>query len=411
MEQIDQPKYIVGLLRKHLDGTLNNQEENTLQAWKDAKPEHETLLDNIANDKLLAADIQLYWDLWNDHEAADREARILANVNQKIKLERPSFIIQYRKWIAYAAAIVLATGSFLFLDNEKPKKVVENVVTAKDILPGGNKATLTLADGSTINLESTQSGIVVGNDITYLDGSSVAKSGSANNTAQTLILQTPIGGNYQIVLPDGSEVWLNANSKLTYPSHFSAEERIVKLEGEAYFKIKQQRSAGVSIPFKVISNGQTVNVLGTEFNVSAYSDEQQTSTTLIGGIVEIVNQNANSVSKIKPGQQAILNGSQTSIKEVDVSKSIAWKNGRFSFDNKSFEQIMREMARWYNLTIQYQGNVPTDKFLGDAFKTEKLSTVLRFLDSSNIKYRIELGTKTEYKLIINNKERKEETIN
>ncbi len=414
MEQIDQPEYTVELLRKHLSGLLNIEEEIALKAWVDAKPENQQLLDRIANDKLLASDIQLYAELWNEDETPDREARILANVNQKIKADQPSLIVKYRKWIAYAAAVVLAIGSFLYLDYS-PKKVSQqqHVTTVKDILPGGNRARLTLADGRTINLESTQTGIIVGNGITYLDGSSVAK-GDTNgnkNAVQTLVLQTPIGGNYQVVLPDGSEVWLNANTKLTYPSHFAAAERVVQLEGEAYFEIKKQNAGGKSIPFSVKSKGQTVHVLGTEFNVSAYNEEQHMTTTLINGAVNVTNLAANSVNTIAPGQQAILQGAQTNISKVDVSKSIAWKNGRFSFDGKSFEQIMREMARWYNLTIQYEGSVPTDKFIGDAFKTDKLSTVLRFLESSGIQYRIETTSNSAYRLIINNKGRKETTIN
>ncbi len=410
MEQIHQPEHIVDLLRKYLNGTLSSEETIVLNEWTNAKPANQKLVDRIANDELLAADIKLYSDLWNDEEAAEREARIIDKVNQKIKAERPTLIVKYRKWIAYAAAVVLAIGSFLYLEH-KPEGAVEKVLVAKDILPGGNRATLTLADGSTINLESAQSGIVVGNDITYLDGSAVAKRGLSDkdNAAQTLMLQTPIGGNYQIVLPDGSEVWLNASTKLTYPSHFSAQERVVELEGEAYFHIKKQSAGGQNIPFKVKSNGQIINVLGTEFNVSAY-EQEQLSTTLANGVVEVLNQANNSVSKITPGQQATLDGAKTIVKEVDVAKTTAWKNGRFSFDDKSFEQIMREMARWYNFSVLYEGKIPRDKFLGDAFKTDKLSTVLRFLESSNIKYRIEPVNKTKYKLIINNKERNE-TIN
>src|SRR5690606_7652542 len=297
----------------------------------------------------------------------------------------------------------------------QPKHAAEPIITAQDIMPGGSRATLTLADGRTIDLNADQSGIIVGNDITYMDGSTITNGTSSDAppaaASQTLVLKTPIGGNYQIVLPDGSQVWLNANSTLTYPSQFAAEERIVHLEGEAYFHVEPRHTRGKSIPFKVISNGQTINVLGTEFNISAYAGEPQTKTTLVNGAIEVINLASNSTNRIVPGQQAVLQGAQMKVNEVDVSKAIAWKNGRISFDGKSFEQIMREMARWYNLTIEYEGGIPTDQFIGDAYKTDKLATVLRFLESSDIQYRVKQGHNGTHRLIIHNKGRKEATTN
>lgn len=401
-----QPAYIVELLGKHLNGTLNTQETIILQQWVNAKPEHYQLMDRIAQDDLLRADILLYWDLWNDTETADREQRIFDKVNQKITEKRPFSLRRIRKWIPYTAAAILVLAVSVYYKEHKPKQIAKTALMAKDILPGGNRATLTLADGHTINLNSNQSGIVVGNDITYMDGSSIIND---NTVSETLVLKTPIGGTYQIVLPDGSKVWLNADSKLTYPSQFAKTERIVQLQGEAYFEVKHQHLSGNDIPFKVLSNGQTINVLGTEFNISAYAEEAQTKTTLVNGSIEIVNLASNSINKIIPGQQAVLQGDKIRINKVDVSKSTAWKNGQFSFDDKSFEEIMREMARWYNLSIQYEGSIPPDKFVGNAFKTEKLSTVLRFLESSNIQYYVKPGHNGPYQLIINYTNRKEAT--
>ncbi len=401
-----QPEYIVELLGKHLDETLSKQETEELQHWIDAKPENQQLMNRLAHNDLLIADIRLYLDLWNDAETTDREQRILNKVAQQTMIQQPSSLSsQLRRWIPYAAALILVSVVALLYINRQTKSISENVITVKDILPGGNRATLTLEDGRTIDLNSRQSGIIVGNDITYLDGSSIVNS--KDNAAETLVLKTPIGGNYKVVLPDGSQVWLNADSKLTYPSRFAATERVVKLEGEAYFDIQHQRSSGKDIPFKVISNGQTVNVLGTEFNISAYAEEAQTKTTLVNGAIEIVNLKSKHINKITPGQQAVLRGTETTINKVDVSKSTAWKYGQFSFDDKSFDQIMREMARWYNFKVQYEGGIPADQFIGNAFKTDKLGTVLRFLESSSIEYHVKLNQNDTYQLVIHHTGRKE----
>jgi len=411
---VHHPENIVDLLRKYLNGTLSNQETITLQEWAKAKPENQRLMDYIVQDNFLISDLQLYWELWNETEAADRKQRILDSVHQKTAIPRQTRFPRLRQWLPYAAVLLLAFVAGFFIIRQS-KQIAEPVITAKDIMPGGNRATLTLADGHTINLNTDQSGIIVGNDITYMDGSTIANgtSSEAHQTtaSQTLILKTPIGGNYRIVLPDGTQVWLNANSTLTYPSQFAAEERIVQLEGEAYFHVEPQRTRGKNIPFKVISNGQTINVLGTEFNISAYAGDPQTKTTLVNGAIEVINLASNSANKIVPGQQAVLQGTKIKVDEVDVSKAIAWKNGRFSFDGKSFEQIMREMARWYNLTVEYEGGIPTDQFIGDAYKTDKLATVLRFLESSDIQYRVKPGNNGTYRLIIHNKGRKEVTTN
>ncbi|WP_293301302.1 FecR family protein [Pedobacter sp. UBA4863] len=401
-----QPEQIVELLKKKISETLNEQENIALQKWISAKPENQKLMAQLMQHDLLLEDIRLYLALWNNSEASEREQRIFDLAIKKTMEPKLPIYTKLQRWLPYAAALFLIFTATLYL-NRRNQKATPDLTIIKDVLPGGNKATLMLADGRTINLNSNQSGIIVGNDITYLDGSSVTNHNSStikkNITSETLVLKTPMGGNYHVVLPDGSKVWLNANSTLTYPSHFAATNRVVKLDGEAYFEVKRLNSSKKNIPFKVISNGQAINVLGTEFNVAAYSEEPQTKTTLINGSIEVLNLSSNKTNRIKPGQQAILYEQQLKVKEVDISQSIAWKNGQFSFDDKSFEQIMREMARWYNLTVQYKGNIPTDQFTGNAFKTDKLSTVLRFLESSNIQYHISAGLNgSHHRLIIDN---------
>src|SRR5690606_13352531 len=179
----------------------------------------------------------------------------------------------------------------------------------EDILPGGNRATLTLADGRTINLSEAQTGIVVGDGITYLDGTGVLDN-SASSVSTIMSLSTPKGGTYQITLPDGSKVWLNANSTLKYPSRFGGKERVVELEGEAYFDVSQQSTANSRqasfVPFLVKTNNQTVEVLGTEFNISAYADDPVTKTTLVEGSVKVSAHAVNASTLLKPGEQGLL---------------------------------------------------------------------------------------------------------
>lgn len=409
------PEDIVNLLRKYLSGTLSNQETIALQEWAKARPENQRLMDYINQDDRMLSDIRLYWELWNEAEATDRKRRIFDHVRLKITTPRRAGFHRLRKWIPYAAVLLLTIIASFFLFRHQQTPVHEPAITAEDIMPGGNRATLTLSDGRTIDLNADQSGIVVGNGITYLDGSTITDHTSSGSHQtedfENLVLKTPLGGNYQIVLPDGSEVWLNASSTLVYPAQFSTEKRIVQLEGEAYFDVKPWRVKGKDVPFEVRSNGQAVHVLGTAFNVSAYGEEPQTITTLVSGHVEVINLASNNSHRIIPGQQAVLQDSQMKVDEADISKAIAWKDNRFSFDGKTFKQIMREMARWYNLTVEYEGEVPTDQFTGDAYKTEKLATVLRFLESSDIQYRVEPERNGKNKLIIHHKDRKEATTN
>lgn len=408
-----QNETIIVLLKKYLSGTLTPQEFEKLEEWKKYRTENEGLFNRINQDRLLAKDLQLYWELWNTFDANDREQRIIDKTINKIKSRKQAnneHIPDHRlpsykplKRIIYAAAIILIAfivGIAINIHN-KGKPQAGHSITLHDVLPGGNEATLMLADGTIVDLQADQSGIIIGDNITYLDGKTILPF-KKNNTsaAENLVIKTPLGGQYHIVLPDGTAVWLNANSTLTYSSKFSISERMVHLEGEAYFKVKRLENKNKLTPFSVFSDGQEIRVLGTEFNVLAYQDEDHTKTTLINGSIEVINLATHHLTQVSPGQQASVSGTETLIGTVDVNKEIAWKNGKFSFDNKTFDQIMTEMARWYNIKVEYQNGIPSDRFIGDAYKTDKLSTVLRFLESSDIQYRIESTETNTPKLII-----------
>lgn len=282
--------------------------------------------------------------------------------------------MQGRWWrpVAVAAAIfIVVAGSWLLLENRwTPSPTVELV----DIEPGGNRATLTLADGRTVELSEAYSGIIFNEDgIKYRDGSEVwskdernKKQGLADipglSSTDYYVLNTPKGGTYRITLPDGSNVWLNAASTLTYPSRFDDAERIVELEGEAFFEIKEQRikeqgqHAHTRLPFLVRTASQTVEVLGTSFNISAYPDDPETKTTLVEGSVSVSQLTAQPSHLLKPSQQATLSNGRLSIQEVDVSPFVGWKEGLFVLSDVPLRSAVRQLERWYD--VEFVGGLP-----------------------------------------------------
>ncbi len=407
------------LLYKHLRGTLSEAEEAELTAWAAADPANRALLERVGDGERFDADLRAWYALPRKSVADDPrlDAEITAH-------ERGSKVRRLRPWLPYAAAaaILLAVGWLLLVDSRESSV---DGLAATEILPGGNRATLTLADGRVINLDEAQTGIIVGaEDITYTDGSALAavipsaaeeSLPNPGDAPVMLSLTTPKGGTYQITLPDGSKAWLNSASMLKYPSRFSGDSREVILEGEAYFDIQPQVGrVGANpegligdtnhSPFSVQTANQVVNVLGTEFNISAYADDPETKTTLVTGKVRVdvepvpTRREANKHSPHKgvtltPGQQATTRGAATTINTVDIDQHTAWKSGKFSFEGKSFEQVMRELARWYDLEVVYEGDIPQETFFGDAYRNTNLSVVLGALQSAEIDYRIEQGRK------------------
>lgn len=291
---------------------------------------------------------------------------------------------------AAAVLVVMAVAGFYFTQLDRNAQRDTHALASNAVLPGGHKATLTFADGTLVELSEEQTGIVVGDGITYLDGSAV--SAIAGNQAEMLTIATPKGGTYRVTLSDGSQIWLNSASTLKYPTKFGDGARVVELEGEAFFDVQPvTKPAGLdgagSQPFKVLSKGQAVEVLGTAFNISAYPEDRAASTTLVEGRVKVTN--ANSEVFLTPNQQANLRGGDISVQDLNVEPYISWKSGRFSFDGKPFEQIMDEMARWYDLDVAYEGKVPTERFIGGAFRNSDLTIVLAFLESAHIEYILE----------------------
>ncbi|WP_293789003.1 FecR family protein [uncultured Pedobacter sp.] len=323
-------------------------------------------------------------------------------INAKIHIDQKRKTIRLYRYVAAAAMLLIVLGiTFAFL-HQTGSSLKTELVSRKslDVLPGTNKAVLTLADGSKIVLDehtaaniSDKDGLKISRTregqlvYTVLDESNLKpKSGISYNT-----IQTPRGGQYQVILPDGTKVWLNAASSLKYPEVFNGNDRSVELTGEAYFEVAKNKAQ----PFHVRSHLQDVEVLGTHFNINSYSDNNTIKTTLLEGRVRI--SNGQSVKILKPGEQAIAGVSGSGIirlaTDVDTDDETAWKNGLFQFNNADLQSILKQLERWYDVHIDYH-TVPNKKYNGMVPRKAKLSEVLKMLEKTgNIRFEITEGKK------------------
>lgn len=289
------------------------------------------------------------------------------------------------KMIAASVIMILAVGSFFYFGKHKLPGLASNQQT-KEIKPGGNNAVLILGDGSEINLNNIKNGEVAmqaGIKVEKrADGQliyTIVKNTETGNKGLFNTIQTPIGGQYRINLPDGSLVWLNAASSLRYPITFSSDERKVELTGEAYFEIAKDKSK----PFRVVSNQQTVEVLGTHFNINSYEDEDNTKTTLLEGSVKIFAGANKETVVLTPGQQSQVKAHSINVKDVEASEAAAWKDGYFVFNAESIPSAMRKIARWYDLEITYEGDINQD-LAGSVSRFTNVSEVLKTLELTGL---------------------------
>ncbi|HMI01688.1 MAG TPA: FecR domain-containing protein [Pedobacter sp.] len=302
--------------------------------------------------------------------------------------------------IAAAAVAVVVFGAGLFYFGGDNRLEPVKTAVANDIAPGKNGATITLANGKMIQLSDAKSGVVVGKDLKYDDGTALSglqPSLPGGERSMALTASTAKGQTYQFTLPDGTKVWLNADSKLEFPSNFvNSKTRNVKLSGEGYFEVAKDKTH----PFMVATDKQEVEVLGTHFNINAYKDEDNTKTTLLEGSVRVYNLPepgkdyetlADRMVLLKPNQQSVLAGSnRLAVTDIDPEAAVAWKNNKFMFDSQSITDIMRMVSRWYNVEVIYTGELPTDKFWGSVSRFDNVSKVLKALESTNnVHFKIE----------------------
>lgn len=355
---------IQDLLQKYRDGSINSEELALLETWYlQWQPED---LD-VSYEELLAVKEEVW----------------------QAVAPLPAKTIRIRLWpgIAAASLLLLLSASTYYLlrtPTKKPEAAIANS-PAPDIKPGSNKALLTLSNGKQIALTDVQNGTIANQGSVVIskkaNGQLVYGSSNTGSTADEILyntITTGRGGQYQIVLSDGTQVWMNAESSITYPVRFLHEERKVVASGEVYFEIAHNENQ----PFKVTSANQEIMVLGTSFNVNAYADETAISTTLLTGSIKIRNLISGKSGLLIPGQQStiIKDKDQISIKKVNAEAAISWKNGYFLFDGQDIKSIMKTMSRWYDVDVEYNYHNTSERFGGTFSRSSNLSEILHNLE-------------------------------
>ncbi len=365
--------------------------------------EIQELLELINADKN-SEDIQLLmqeaWEAFSSEQNIFSQEKSQTILNKALETGRKRSseaikpLFNWIRFVAAAVVILFAGGAFWFSTTYSEKENISSNITSgkgRDLLPGGNKALLTLADGSKLILDGESMGKLAvqgGTEIIKSEDGRLRYDHSDEATTQIALLyntlSTPRGGQYQVVLPDGTRVWLNAASSLRYPTSFTGNERKVYLEGEAYFEVAKNAAK----PFHVEAKGVDVEVLGTHFNINAYNDEIYSKTTLLEGSVKVKKGNIQKL--LVPGQQAVSSGSELlKVIAVDPEEILAWKNGYFDFKQSNLPEIMRQLSRWYDVDIRYEGAIPNRIFGGEISRSNNASEVLRILELSNVHFRIE----------------------
>lgn len=338
-------------------------------------------------------------------DEAQREKMLLA-VRMRARGMEGSVPMRRWRWAAAAAAAVIAVVAGVYLmGGRKHMQAVVKIKTYKnDVAPGVNGAVLRLSDGSEIVLDSTGNGEVslqgntkvikkAGGQLVYQEQGARQDDGKSPNqgTNDAVLyntLSTAKGKQFRMILPDGTKVWLNSFSSIHYPTSFTAGEgrRLVEITGEVYFEVV----ADAKRPFVVKTHQEEVTVLGTHFNINSYEDEPAEKATLLEGAIRI-SHGANNVL-LHPGQQAVMGrtGARIGVAEVDVDDVVAWKNGFFHFDNADIQTVMRQLARWYDVEVKYNGVPPTvGDFKGEIGRDLKLAQVLKVLEQTRVHFRIE----------------------
>jgi ferric-dicitrate binding protein FerR (iron transport regulator) len=365
------------LLSRHFDKTLI--------------PEEQAELSHFLNDPEQDAHLELLIEeAWMRSSESDNAVFGEPGLQPPVQGEVHKTPVRRMHFLRWAAAVLLliAAGTTWMLISRQ--QLYDDKKKMNDPEPGSNKAVLTLGDGASITLDSSLKGRLAmqGNVQLNARPGVLSYSNNTDGAAGTVTyntLTTPKGGQYQLQLPDGSKVWLNAASSLKYPTAFTGKERRVVLTGEAYFEI----AANSAQPFFVTVSNADIAVLGTSFNVMAYRNEITMATTLLEGAVKVSRDNESGI--LKPGEQLLMKeGEKIRINHhADTEQAVAWKNGFTSFKGADIRTIMRQVERWYDVEVIYSGDVPARSFTGDIPRDAHLSELLKILEVSRIKFKLE----------------------
>lgn len=395
-------QYYNELFERLLEGKLSPEETSQLLEWLNRDEnagEAATLISSRLN--LKVSEEEITPEVMN---ALQARLPLILNAPQR---EKRGAIRLLKPWFKYAAAAVLIIAITFFIRSilQKPVPVISSTekpaATSADIAPGSQGAILTLADGRKVVLDSLGNGTIslqTGAEVRLKDGQLVYDPVTATEEQMVYnAISTPRGRQFQLILPDGTKVWLNAASSLKYPTHFSGNERKVEIKGEAYFEVAKNAQK----PFIVtLPQGAEVRVLGTHFNINAYDDEDAIKTTLLEGKVRVVKEvgskkyEAGSMKNevnLKPGEQAVLApDSPLAINNSpNIDKVMAWKNGVFNFENATLQEVMHQLERWYDIEVVYETGIPNLEFVGKMGRDLSLNNVLRGLEISKVHCRLE----------------------
>jgi len=353
------------------------------------------------NEGTISPEDKVLLDTWYLKYASESRIELSKEVEtamiERLRTELPVIypVQKKRLWprlvIAAASVAIILCGIWLYTNIRQTDTLKNEQVATSDIAPGRNTATLRLANGKQIQLSDAKSGVVISaNSLKYNDGEKVGGSAPSLQSPESRIMSvsTPRGGTYQVILPDGTKVWLNAASSLEFPvSYEGAKERTAVLQGEAYFEIFKNEAQKFVLTTKSAGKipAQRVEVLGTHFNINSYPDEGNTTTTLLEGSVKI-----NENTFLKPGQQAELSENGTlKVSAANVEVAAGWKDGFFRFDRADLPAVMRQISRWYDIDVKYEGKIPEASFDGKVYRNLNLSKALDVLKYTNVKFRLE----------------------
>jgi ferric-dicitrate binding protein FerR (iron transport regulator) len=367
------------LYEKHTLGICTEEEKKLFEQYSD-----EFSLDNAQ---------------WDEDNLGD-EKQVLERMYKRFHDEiHPRHQLSWfnRHKFSAAAAILIMLGIGVYLSiNQSPKTnsaSTDVAIQKKNIPPGGKKAVLTLQDGSQIILDNSQNGIVANQANTVItktkDGQVIYNSSQSSTLDPKSVpynsISTPRGGEYQLLLPDNTKVWLNAESTIKFPAVFCGNERKIELSGEAYFEVAQNKE----MPFKVLVEGTEIEVLGTHFNVNGYNDRADVNTTLLEGSVKL--KNSKKEVMLKPGQSGISSATGgMKVKNVDVEDAVAWKNGYFVFQDEDIYSIMAKAARWYDVDVEFRGNMKDKGFFGKVNRYDNISELLKNMElTGEVQFKIE----------------------
>ncbi|MBV7530245.1 FecR family protein [Chitinophaga sp. sic0106] len=314
----------------------------------------------------------------------------LAALYRQVKPAGKTIYVNWKKTLGYAAGIMLlvTAGTYLYYQTtNRPLQTPSTTAMQQPVMPATGTVTLTLADGSIVEVDS------LGHQTIQQQGARISKSGNelvyagGNGSANSMnTLATPRGRQFQVKLPDGTRVWLNAASSLRYPTAFTGPQRKVTVTGEAYFEV----AANAQQPFVVATERSVVEVLGTSFNINAYEAASQISTTLLDGAVRVsATQPGIQPVVLQPGQESRLTSAQTVISHVDTEKALAWKKGYFNFDGATLHQVLNELQRWYDIEVAYEGNIKDIRFGGELSRSKSLDQIITALKENEVHFRLE----------------------